>query len=450
MGDYLDQLSSFVCETKFKDLDEPAVAATRDVLMDTFGAILAGSRLPENAKLAQFAVRHSGRATATIIGDSNKCDPMFAAMVNATAGVSLEQDEGNRWGGGHPSIHVVPGGVGVGEELGIDGKKLIESVVVGYEVESRMGSGTKVRNNVHLHGVWGVISTAVTVAKLLNYKERQVKELINIAACMSPAPPFNTCYEGATIRNSFPGSSAFQGIMAVDLQIMGYTGLKDGPASVYGVILGESFDPDKVVEGLGNGLRIQQNYFKFHAACRSVHPPLDATMSLVQKEEFGPQDVDWIKVASLPFSTPKTDEAYPENMLSSKFHIPYAVAATIVRRTANVTSFYEDAVHDPKIRELADKVELTYDPQMNSRRSDYPTAKVSIGLKDGRTLNEITKVVRGDAANPVPREELVSKFMFLSTPAVGAERAEEVVKTVARVDELKDIRELTALLATTN
>ena len=32
MGDYLDQLSSFVCETKFKDLDEPARKLVADVM----------------------------------------------------------------------------------------------------------------------------------------------------------------------------------------------------------------------------------------------------------------------------------------------------------------------------------------------------------------------------------------------------------------------------------
>ena len=38
-----------------------------------------------------------------------KSDSLLATFTNATAGVALEMDEGNRLGGGHPAIHVVPG-----------------------------------------------------------------------------------------------------------------------------------------------------------------------------------------------------------------------------------------------------------------------------------------------------------------------------------------------------
>ncbi len=454
MMDYLDRLSRFVCETDFHSLDASAVAATRNVLMDTLGAILAGSRLPENASFATFAARVSGKATATLFGHPYKVEPMYAALVNATAGVSLEMDEGNRLGGGHPAIHTVPGAVAVGEEIGIDGKRLIESVLVGYEVESRIGSGTQTRSNVHSHGTWGTIGTAVAVARLFGYNERQVREVINLAASMSPANPWTTCFEGATIRNLYPGRSGFQGILAVHLHQCGYTGPRDGPSSVYGTILGEDFDPETVVAGLpalgeaegGSGYRIQRNYFKLHACCYFNHPVLDATLALVHHERFEPKEVDWIRVITVPFGAERMAGGYPENMLAAKFSIPYAVAASIIRDSTDVTAFYEDAIADPRIHDLAQKVEVDSDPQMSVRRLDYPSARVSIGLKDGRVLTESTIVARGDATNPVPREVLVDKFMYLSTPVLGKERATKVVELVGHLDELSDIRELIGLL----
>ena len=445
MVDYLDRLSSFVCGTGFDDLDESAVAATRYVLMDTIGAILAGSRLPENAS---FAARASGnKATSTLIGHPHQAEPMYAAMVNATAGVSLEMDEGNRFGGGHPAIHTVPGAIAVGEEMGIDGKRLIESILVGYEVESRIGGGTRTRPNVHSHGTWGTVGTAVAVAKLMGYGERQVREVMNLAASMSPANSWTPCFEGATIRNVYPGRSGFQGILAVYLHQCGYTGMQDAPSDIYSTILGEGFDPQAVLEGLGDGhYRIQRNYFKLHACCYFNHPALDATLALLRREGFAPQEVDWIKVTSIPFGAERMASSYPENMLAAKFSIPYAVAASIVRGSTDVTSFYEDAIADPQIRELTERVEVDSDPQMSVRQPDYPSARVSIGLVDGRLLTESTTVARGDAVNPVPREVILDKFMYLATPVLGEERARVVLETVGRVDELKDIRELTSLL----
>ena len=446
MKGYLDRLASFVVDTSFGDLDASTVAATRDVVLDTVGAILAGSRLPENASFAGFAARASGKETATLIGHLQKADPMYAAMVNATAGVSLEMDEGNRMGGGHPAIHTLPGAMAVGEDAGIDGKKLIESALVAYEVESRIGTATETRPNVHSHGTWGTIGTAVAVAKLSGYEEKPVREVINLAASMSPANSWSTCFEGATIRNLYPGRSAFQGILAVHLHQCGYTGLADAPSDIYGTILGEGFDPEVVVAGLGDGYRIQQNYFKMHACCYFNHPALDATLELVRREGFGPQQIDWVRVTSVPFGAERMAGGYPENMLAAKFSIPYAVAASIVGGSTDVTAFYQETIADPRVQELAQKVQVDSDSEMSVSRSDYPSARVSVGLDDGRVVTETTTVARGDAMNPVPRQALVDKFMFLSTPVLGEKRAKEVVEVVGHLDELRDIREMTSLL----
>ena len=50
---YLDQLAEFVSTTRLDDLDRSTVDAAKNVVLDTIGAILAGSRVPENASLAR-------------------------------------------------------------------------------------------------------------------------------------------------------------------------------------------------------------------------------------------------------------------------------------------------------------------------------------------------------------------------------------------------------------
>jgi 2-methylcitrate dehydratase PrpD len=73
---------------------------------------------------------------------------------------------------------------------------------------------------------------------------------------------------------------------------------------------------------------------------------------------------------------------------------------------------------------------------------------VSVELRDGRRLTGETAIVHGDTANPRPPHELEAKFRALASEALGAERANEVVETVARLEQLKDVRTLTALLTT--
>jgi 2-methylcitrate dehydratase PrpD len=425
------------------------MSAARDVTLDTIGAILAGSRLPENANLAALARDRSGPKTATLIGHVTKAEPMLAALANGAAGVSLEVDEGNRWGGGHPAIHGLPAALAVAEEIGADGRRFLEALVAGYEVTSRLGGATRVRPNVHSHGTWGTVGAAVAVAKLFDHDERGVRAVINLAASMSPANTWTPCFEGATIRNLYPGRSALQGILAVHLMGCGYTGVADAPSDVYGTILGDAFDAAAAVEGLDDDdraetYRIERNYFKFHACCLYNHPALDAVTALVTSESVRAETVVRISVTSIPFVTQLTD-AEPPAMLAAKFSIPHAVAAAVVLGKTDVSAFSDDARHDPRIRDLARRVEVTADPGMSMRNSDQPTARVSLTLQDGRVLSRETAVVRGDAANPVSREELREKFRSLASAAV--DDVDGVIHAVEGLERLKDMRDLTALLA---
>lgn len=452
--DYLDRLARLARQIRIADLSAPAVAAAKAVTLDTVGAILVGSRLAENVRLAGLMAERSGPRTATLIGHHWRAEPMFAALANGTAGVSLEVDEGNRFGGGHPAIHVLPASLAVGEEIGADGGRFIEALVAGYEVTSRIGSATRTRPDVHSHGTWGTIGAAVAVARLLDRDEGAIRRVINLAASMSPANSWTPCFAGATIRNLYPGRAGLQGILADHLLECGYTGLRDAPSDIYGTILGESFDAESAVQGLsedgrvqrdGFEFRIQRNYFKFHACCLYNHPALDAVHAIVRAERLAPETVARIAVTSIPFVA-RMAEARPANMLAAKFSVPYAVAAAVVTGKTDISGFLDPAVEDPRIRDLAKRVEVTADPEMSLRRSNSPTARVTVVLNDGRVLTRTTTVVRGDAENPVSREELIGKFMSLASAALGTDRATQVVDAIGRLGELKDLRELTELL----
>ena len=447
MPAYLDRLSRFVCETRLEDLDPSTVTAAKTVVLDTLGAILAGSRLPENEKLAQLAAKTSGPGSATLLGHQDSATAVFAALSNATAGVALEMDEGNRLGGGHAAIHVLPAALAVAEERGASGKDFLESVIAGYEVTSHIGTGTKVKKTIHSHGTWGTVGSAVATAKLMAFDQAQTTQAINIAASMSPANTWTPCIEGATIRNLHPGRSGFQGIMAAQLALCGFTGLEDGPLDIYNTILGESFDAAAAVQGLGTpgAYRIQQNYFKLHACCLYNHPVLDAVQMLLGQERFGAGDVDRISVETPAIAATMTDPE-PENMLAAKFSLPYAVATAVVHNNTDITAFYSDRLNDSETLALARRVDIVADPQMDLRRYDYPAAKVAVSLKDGRILTENVTAHHGDAQNPASREELVAKFNFLAQDVLGEVGAARVVETVGYLDALGNIRELTRLL----
>ncbi len=441
--DYLDQLAEFVADTRVEDLPPGAIAAAKDVVLDTLGAITAGSRLAENANFAVLASEMSGAGKATIIGHPQRAQPVWATMVNATAGVALEMDEGNRLGGGHPSIHVTPGALAVGEDLDSMGLEVLAAIILGYEVTSRIGTATQVKPEVHSHGTWGTIGTAAATARLLGFGPPLTRLAMNLAVSMSPANTWTPCLEGATVRNLYPGRSGFQGIMAAHLSRCGFTAVADGPSDLYRTFLGEGFDPDAVVDGLGSSdrLRIQQNYFKFHACCLYNHPALDAVENLLWESPFTAEQVRRIVVTAPPIAQIMAGPE-PDNMLAAKFSIPYAVAAAIHYGVTDVGAFLPDRVENATVRQLAQRVEVAADPEMNLRRYDYPSARVAVHLRDGRALESSVISQRGDATNPVAREQLLGKFKTLAGPALGGEGVGNAIDAVARLDKMRNVGEL--------
>src|SRR5262245_40428662 len=446
--EYLAQLARLAVAIRLDALPASTVAAAKLVLLDTLGAIVAGSTEPENGALAKLAARRGGGAT--LIGHGVKADSFWAALTNATAGVALEVDEGNRLGGGHPAIHTLPGLLAVAEEQGLTGRHVLEALIAGYEIGSRVGSATTVRADVHSHGTWGTISTAVAVERASGASADTILAVINLAASMSPANTWTPALEGATIRNLYPGRSAWQGMLAVELQRCGFSGLHDAPSDVYGTILAERFDADAAVAGLdrlglGGRYRIEDNYFKLPACCRYNHFDLEAQPALALAHGLAHDDVARVELVTIPFGV-RMAAPDPQTALAARFSIPYAVAAALVLGRADVTAFAAPALSDARIRDLAGRVEVRSDDAMSPRRMDHPTARVTITLRDGQTLNQSATIPRGDAAHPVRRDEIVGKFLALTTPVVGGPRARDIVAIVERTETLKDVRDLTAKL----
>lgn len=440
--DYLDRLAQFVADTRFEDLPPDTIATARDVVLDTLGAITAGSRLDENANFARLAAEMSGPGKSGIVGHPYRVQPVWATFVNATAGVALEMDEGNRVGGGHPSIHVMPGALAVGEDLVSSGRDVLAAIILGYEVISRVGTATQVKAEVHSHGTWGTIGTAAATARLLGFDAGQTKLAMNLAMSMSPANTWTPCLEGATVRNLYPGRSGFQGIMAAHLSRCGYTAIADGPADLYRTFLGDGFDPEAVVDGLGDGaFRIQQGYVKYHACCLYNHPALDAVENLLRESPFMAGDVERIVVTAPPIAQIMADPA-PDNMLAAKFSIPYAVAAAVCHGATDVSAFLPGRVANTEVRQLAQRVTVDADSEMNLRRYDYPSARVSVHLRDTRTLESSVVSQRGDATNPASRDDLLSKFRSLAGPTLGNDGVARAIDTAGRMDTLENITQL--------
>jgi 2-methylcitrate dehydratase PrpD len=116
----------------------------------------------------------------------------------------------------------------------------------------------------------------------------------------------------------------------------------------------------------------------------------------------------------------------------------------LIRGRAGLEEFTDDAIQDPSVLALAKKVRYELDPSI-----DYPrhfSGHVKIRLADGSVLEENQPHPRGGLEDPLPPEEIESKFRANAQLRLPPERADQIIATVRCLEELPNITSLTDLL----
>lgn len=410
--DYLDTFAAFAADLRFDALPPAVRAHTGWVLADTLAAIVAGSAEPE---LRAWAQRQPTGGGATLVGLGRDTQPMAAALVNGAAGTFLEMDEGNRFSRGHPAIHVLPAVLALCESGGVaDAHTFLSALVAGYEVGSRLGAASQLRGAMHPHGTWGTVGAAAASARVGGMDAGAMRETLNIGASMSIATSKKTMLEGGLVRNVYAGLSNHNGLLAAQLAQCGFTGERDGLASLFGQIVSERFDTAALMLDLGTDWHLSHNYFKLHSCCRYNHGTLDAIDAMAARGPLpAPQDIARVSVRSYHLAAELKDPA-PRNTLAAKFSVPFAVATRLVNGSSAMDSFTWNAVRDPRVLALAQKVEIAEDPAMSARLPHERPARVVITDHAGRQWVGEAGVNRGDDAAPYSHGELRAKFMDLT------------------------------------
>lgn len=412
------------------DLGDGVVHHIGLVFADTVGVMSAGARCAEVVRLIRdpvlgLADEPTRALSARALGPAVRYgDPATVAWLNGTSGTFLELDEGYR-PTGHPAIHVIPAALAVAESVGASGLELAAAIAAGYEVAGRLFESFALPRPMHPHGHFGAIGAAVAVAKL---KRVDPVALARVAATQPLLTGWDACYEGATARNTWSGHANRVGVLADTLHRAGFTGSLASHLSVVAPYVGSESSLGEPVDG--GGLRVRRNYFKFHSACALNHSALDALRAAwTTMEQRDPWAVRRIEVRTISANL-RIDRLPEPNGLSTRFSLPYALAAALINDSTEPASFE----WDERIADYATRVTVTADPVMDARWPADAPARVRI-----ETATEIAEATvdnpHGHHARPAAREELRDKFVALLADGSESDLAQTF-------DVLSDLRQI--------
>ena len=395
-------------------------------------------------------LKYVGEGPCPVIGGARNAPPREAAMLNGAAGTWLELDEGNLIAGGHPASQIVPAALAVAQALGSSGAALLVAVALGYELSARINHAAKIHKAVHPHGTFGTIGAAIAAARLKDFDAALMARSINCAATTGMATSFNTVVEGATVRNIYSGHAGSMGILVTELVESGFTGEADGVSEIYGRVLSGEFSRARVVEALGNDWLILQSYTKLHPTGHYVHSAIDALEDLLSKvpgQRLDLQRIEAIDVRGYERAT-RLSEKNVRSTFGARFSIPFALATILHHGRSGLVPFQEEAVANPAIQSLAQRVSLREDVEFTARYPHEQPVVLTIRMRDGVEHEGHCVVTRGEPANPHSQQQLRDKFLELGAPVWGEDSARSLHERFMCIEDVHDIRELSAMLAT--
>ncbi|HUL21126.1 MAG TPA: MmgE/PrpD family protein [Thermodesulfobacteriota bacterium] len=442
-------LSDFVSAIRLEELDPSLVSHARLVLLDTLGAVIAGSSRKEISKLfAELPTEGNGRAWASCLGRSERVSPLTAAMVNGIAGSSLEFEEGNSWAFGHPAIQIVPALIAECEGRKSSGRELLAGLIGGYESAVRVSRASSLRKGLHPTGTWGTVGAALGVGRVRGRTGDELRRIANLAASYAISPYVKNSFVGKNVASTFAGVTNYFGLLANLFFDCGIGADESSLQMTFSRFVSDRFQEEALDEELGKNYYITTNYFKPYPGCRFAHSPIDALKAILQARPLRAEEVKAIRVETFQAAA-HCDTKAPPNPEAVRFSIPYLFAILFLFGNLTVETMERVSVEDPRLQALAEKVEVKAVARYEELRPRHNPTRVTIELKDGQELTHEVMNALGDPVAPLGEEDLSKKFISLASAAIGGDQAEAFWEKSFHLERMEDIGPLIGLLRPT-
>jgi 2-methylcitrate dehydratase PrpD len=419
-----------------------------DLVIDTLAVTAWGSRRPELAALRATASVSASAAGSTVLGTPLAQPAAIACALNGSAAAADQLQDGHRRARGHPASHVVLAVLALAEERDHPTEAMLSAILAGYEVGARLGiamDGTP--GGVHDIGTWGAAAATVGTAHLLSQGDPDViTRAIELSASCLVLSDAATVFGGHDGGHAFLGASISHGLWLGQSAAAGLSAAPGALERFLGRHAAAHWRGLPEVHGdEWNEYEIVRGYIKLHPACAHLHGVLDAVDDIARThaDQLPAEAVESVRVrtyaAASQFGTPARNE------LEARFSIPTAVALALRHGHLTDEVLTDGEVGSPATRQLADRVEVTHDPELDA---GYPAGRpttVEIRTVDGRTWSATSTRPRGDSDGDRSRAAFREKVTHLLSGIFG-KNASEVLNALAEWPAQHTPRELGALL----
>jgi len=433
------ELATRVAAFRYDQLTAEARTVASHCALDWFGVTLAAWNEPLVAILLDQVREDGGHPQATVIGIGDRFSLEQAALLNGAMSHAIDYDDVVMAMRGHPTVTILPAVLALAEYRGLDGRRVVEAFVAGFELACRLG---KIVNVSHYADGWhatatiGTFAAAAAAANMLRLDAEQTAHALGIAG--TQAAGLKSAF-GTMCKPLHAGKAAATGLKAALLAARGFTG---NPAIVecnQGFADTQSTSP-KFEEALidpPGGFYIVQTLFKYHASCYLTHSAVEAARHI---RSSGMSDLD--EIAQIVV---RVDEGHlricniaePRTGMEVKFSLTSMIALALLGEDTASQKLYDDAL--AKRGDVAGlrrrvRVEVHVAPS-------HTLSEIEVRMRDGRVFIQACDV--GIPNTDLPNQGLMlrAKFDALTRPYLGSGYA-ALGEQIQHIDTVTDIRGL--------
>lgn len=440
-------VSQFVASTTWDDLPSSVQHLARLALLDTLGAVLTGTLTPVSRITAEYAAETWPGDEATILLHGRTASAIGAAFANGYAANGVDIDDCARYTRGHPGAQIMPTALALSEAGALSGAQMLTAMVVGYEVALRAARIWHATHDVYQAcGSWGSVACAAVAAHLLDIGSNKTQHALGIGDYHAPNLPMMRDIDDPAMVKHGIGWGAMTGITAAQLAVRGFTGVPS--------LLGLEAYADWVSDIGQDYVIVGGLAWKGYSCCAWDHAAMKGAAQLAAVHALDPDNIAHIRVEA-PHETVRLGTELPTTTEEAQFNLAWPLAALLLDGEVGPDQVLERRLSDPRIRGLAEKIEVVEAEDLNERyrlayqgdpRGAY-AARVTITLLDGTHLR--SEAVEGDINYPQQgwdEDRLEAKFRWLASQVLAGSRIDGLIDMIHCFDQVEQVRQLTQLL----
>ncbi len=413
----------------------PIPQATRErlaqALLDWFTAGWATSGMTGASALRDLATTSvPGPGPAPVFGGA-PAQPLAAGFANAGIAHLREIDDAHRAAMLHPGVVAISPVLALAATQTLSMRRAADAIVAGYEVALRVGEalGTRHAAGFHATATAGTVGAAAASAVALGLPQAQLHHALGIAATQSAGLWQLVDDEAHEAKSLHPGFAVRNGLMAAWAAQAGFPGARafaTGRRGLYALLGGDgpltALDSD-----LDAPERLNTATIKAWPCCAQLFTPLDATREILDQHSPAVQDIESVQVVIFPHALKIAGVHWPTKPAETPFCLRYVVATLLIQGRLGIADMETPDLSSPLLLALAERVHVSTDEAFQRGFPEKRPSRVTVTLKDGRSLSAYRELRRGDPEDPFDWAQLQARMRAFA-PAMTDPQAAQLTR----------------------